>query len=225
MTNVPSAFVPIQQPAVTFNQPVSENMLQSMAGAVNGLLGILLPVGSIIASMLDEPTFQDQLPGPPSPMTWVLADGRNVAGSTYATVTGSSTIPDLRGQFLRASNNGGSSAGTRTDGKQNPDGVLAPGTYTADKLDSHSHTITDPGHDHALAYNQGPPISDYGDDLICRYGTVGGSNIGALQQGIALDGYDPDQITSSTTGISVNTTGGNETAPKNYTINFFIRIN
>jgi hypothetical protein len=54
------------------------------------------PVGSIVASMLTEAQFQGV-----NGTDWVLADGRSVAGTTYAVATGENTVPDLRGQFLR----------------------------------------------------------------------------------------------------------------------------
>ena len=60
------------------------------------------PIGTIISSLLTEAEI--------SGMTgvWVLCDGRNVAGTTaYAKLTGRTTVPDLRGSFLRG-------AGTRT---------------------------------------------------------------------------------------------------------------
>lgn len=89
-------------------------------------LGEILPVGSVIHSMLTEAQFQAQ-----SGSGWVLADGRNVSGSVYATITGASTIPDMRSAFLRGKDNAKG---------LNPDGDLALGTYSADKLASHTHS-------------------------------------------------------------------------------------
>jgi hypothetical protein len=86
-------------------------------------------VGDVIQSMLTEEKFiQENGAG------WVLANGRNVAGSKYATLIGAS-IPDLRGQFLRGKNNG------RSDGQENPDGDVALGTPQTDELRSHTHTF------------------------------------------------------------------------------------
>lgn len=94
-------------------------------------IGSILPVGTIIHSMLSTAQFSSQYGD-----NWVLADGRSVTGSVYASVTGSSTIPDLRGRFLRGKSHASGN---------NPDGDLALGTYSADKLGSHSHTT--PGSD------------------------------------------------------------------------------
>lgn len=86
-----------------------------------------VPVGSVIHSLLTEAQFQATMGS-----GWVLADGRNVSGSAYQSITGNATIPDMRGRFLRGKNNGSSN---------NPDGDLALGAYTADKLGSHSHGV------------------------------------------------------------------------------------
>lgn len=87
-------------------------------------------VGDIRASMLTLDKFQTEMDN-----TWVLADGSSAAGTDYQSVTGEGSLPDLRGMFLRGKNN------SRTDGDENPDGDLALGTYQADELGSHSHTI------------------------------------------------------------------------------------
>ena len=102
MANIPPSFTPIVQPAYQFNNPVSENSQQNLGAGINAAL-TLLPVGSVIDSMLSETQFQSAIG---TSQVWVLADGRNVAGSAYASLVGTS-IPDFRGLFRRASNNGG----------------------------------------------------------------------------------------------------------------------
>ena len=93
--------------------------------------GTLSSVGDVVSSMLTECEFQTE-----RDTTWVLMDGRCVAGSDYACVTTSCTIPDARGIFLRGKNN------SRNDGNENPDGDSALGTYQADTVESHQHTIS-----------------------------------------------------------------------------------
>ena len=87
-------------------------------------------VGDVEQSMLTLAQFQ-AIKG----TGWVLADGSSCVGTTYATITGASTVPDLRGLVLRGKNNG------RVDGNQNPDGEVALGTYQADDFKSHAHSI------------------------------------------------------------------------------------
>jgi len=96
------------------------------------------PVGTIINSML-TPAQLASTPGNTGPLDlattiWVLADGQDVSGSQYALITGNSTVPDLRGMFLRGKNN------ARNDGNENPDGDTALGSYQADEFKSHTHS-------------------------------------------------------------------------------------
>jgi hypothetical protein len=86
------------------------------------------PIGMIVDSMLTEAQFQ-ALNG----TGWILADGRNIGGSAYATITGQTTAPNLRGVYRRGKNNG------RSDGNQNPDGELAIGAFQGDVQGSHTH--------------------------------------------------------------------------------------
>jgi hypothetical protein len=88
------------------------------------------PIGMVVSSLLTLAQFQ-AING----SGWVLADGSSVAGSTYASVTGNSTIPDLRGMVLRGKNNG------RSDGHQNPAGDVALGTFQDHAMQSHNHYI------------------------------------------------------------------------------------
>ncbi len=85
-------------------------------------------IGAIKNSMLTEAQFQTQ-----NGSGWVLCDGRDVTGSDYDTLTGDTTIPDARGQFLRGKNNG------RSDGQENPDGDSALGAAQADAFGQHTH--------------------------------------------------------------------------------------
>lgn len=202
MSNVPGTFNFVNQASIQYNNPVSESSLDSIAGAVNGILSVLLPVGSIIDSMLTEMQFNAQLGGP-SPSTWVIADGRDVTDSGYNQVTGLTNIPDLRGIFRRAKNNGGTG---------NPDGDLTLGTVTAGRNQSHTHAVSDPGHAHQ--YSQG---GFGGDNRVNAspgtYGNNGDGTIGA------------PSVNTSFTSISLVNQGGNDTAPTNVTVNTFIRIN
>jgi hypothetical protein len=137
-----------------------------------------LQLGDIKESLLDEATFQSV-----HGTSWVLADGRNIAGTDLATLTGWTNAPDLRGVFLRGKDHGVG---------RNPDGDTALGTYQLDDFASHDHTYTD----------------RYDDD---------GSNVSTDVTNNAGEVV----IENKTTGLS----GGDETRPKNITVNFFIKIN
>ena len=61
-----------------------------------------LPIGTIISSMLKPATI-----GIKYGDKWVLADGRRVSPkSEYTKLTGETTLPDLRGMFIRGMNEG-----------------------------------------------------------------------------------------------------------------------
>lgn len=128
MTDLPASEQKIQVEECAYRGPVSENVMSRLGASVNAILDVLVPVGSVVASMLTEAQFQTQSgPG------WVLADGRSANGTRYKDITGQANIPDFRGLTLRGKNNG------RVDGKQNPDGDLALGAYQADMYASHTH--------------------------------------------------------------------------------------
>lgn len=199
MSDVAPSESKIQQESVQFDQPVSESSGSSIGALANFLREICQPVGSVIYSMLDEATFQAQNTSP-SPARWILADGRSVVGSRYETLTGLSTVPDLRGVIIRGKNY------ARSGATGNPDGNLAVGTYTADKFGSHDHGFNDPGHSHT--YNNG--------------GARAGFNI-ANGSNIAVNSLE--LTTPNVSNINFTANGGNETAPRTVTMNAFIRVN
>jgi hypothetical protein len=150
MSNIAPSFSDIQVESVQFNQPVSESSLTGIGGSVNGalqnaatslatltgfnaafpVLYCILPVGSIVDTMLDELTFNAQM-GKPSPATWVIPDGRAVPGSVYASLI-SANVPDIRGAFTRMQDQGRG---------LDPNGNQVVGTYIPDQFASHTHNV------------------------------------------------------------------------------------
>lgn len=112
------------------------------------------------------------------------------------------TLPDYRGRSPMGANSGVPT--TNIDNTVNP--ALLPnasygltnkqkkGTYidtlTSNQMPSHSHTVTDPGHDHSM----GAFFSQVGDD----------NNNTLLRQG------GSQKTLKSTTGITIASTGGNQ---------------
>lgn len=140
------------------------------------------------------------------PVGWLSCDGTAISRTTYAALftaintaygagNGTTTfnLPDFRGTFLR-----GYDAGKGVDIGR----VFA--SYQADELKSHNHTITDPGHFHTI----GTDDNDAGGTT-----TIDGSNTVAAQK----------PTSTTTTGITINATGGVETRPKNYAILYCIK--
>jgi hypothetical protein len=126
--DAPNSSATQQQEAARFRSAVSEALLQSMQGNINYLLASILPVGATIDAMLTEAQFQGV-----TSTGWILADGRNVAGSDFALLTGFSTVPDCRGVLVRGKNNG------RSGSTGNSGGDLALGDYQADAMPAHTH--------------------------------------------------------------------------------------
>lgn len=148
------------------------------------------PIGSICSSLLTLTQFQN-LYG----TGWVLMDGGSCAGSVYASVTGSTTVPDARGMVLRGKNNG------RADGNQNPDGDSTLGTFQDHQYSQHKHSLTG-----AVTTNGGPYpglLVSGGNGIVVNFANILGNEISA----------------------AMGNNGGNETRMRNITVNHFIRIN
>jgi hypothetical protein len=89
-----------------------------------------LPVGSVLASALDEEAFSQVAP---FGQVWVIADGKPKPGSKWAEVTGA-PVPDLRGVYLRGQNF------DRDSKTGNPESVTL-GAYQSDLVGNHKHSL------------------------------------------------------------------------------------
>lgn len=92
---------------------------------------IIMPIGTIIPSMLKPELFKKQYPYSDK---WVLAMGQKVSTEWeyYKEFGDESPIPDLRGMFLR---------GMNVNGGQDPD-VRSAGSPQEDALKKHEHNTT-----------------------------------------------------------------------------------
>jgi hypothetical protein len=88
-------------------------------------------IGDIKHSFLDEVQFQAEHDD-----TWVLCDGQtDITGSDLHAVTGWTSTPDTRGQFLR---------GLDASGSTDPDGASRSlGSSQLDEFKQHSHTMSE----------------------------------------------------------------------------------
>ncbi|MCO4755832.1 MAG: hypothetical protein KC478_15230, partial [Bacteriovoracaceae bacterium] len=87
-------------------------------------------VGEIKTSLLESDEFQDKYG-----KSWVLMDGRDVAGSEFSSLTAMTKLPDARGKFLRMVNNGASG------GSFDADGDRTLGSFQNDTFKTHVHGI------------------------------------------------------------------------------------
>lgn len=155
------------------------------------------PVGTVVASLLTPLQFAEEVP---DDERWVIADGSsNYTNTRWFQITGSAVIPDLRGRFLRGGNLG------RAPSEGNPDNT-ALGAEQTDQFRLHSHTV----------YTGASAGRDDG----CGFGAFRG---GGGNDNFAAGGGLCSSATAADSPISQE--GGNETRPKNVTVNYFIRVN
>lgn len=223
----------------------------SLAAGSNVLLNTLLekpkdvlPIGAIFFGSLTAANVTAETDGG----EWVAADGTSVSGSDWAVLTGRTTLPDIRGRFIRAKDN---AAGNAT-----VDSALD--SYTADSLKTHLHdmshghantfsatTSSEGGHFHQLAHGgaSSDPIEAYtpfpaggkhylaasrGTSVNVDYLLTGSADVPNLGITDAVAAHVHSiVIAGSVTGHSGNTgsTGAAETAPRYITENVFIKIN
>jgi hypothetical protein len=166
-----------------------------------------LPIGTIMASMLEPSLFAEKVgdtdPFDPKKSKWTLADGREVpTDSNYYKFTRESSVPDLRGMFLR---------GMNVKGGQDPEKHRKPGYPQKDALQQHGHETTATG----FQSNVKDKDSKYqwgGKDL--GYTSVGNADLipGKVSKAISITGADEDYLLQ-------------ETRPKNVAVYFYIKIN
>lgn len=152
--------------------------------------------------------------GAAPPPGWLLCDGSeanrlddadlfNAIGIAWGGGDGTTTfnVPDLRGVFLR---------GLDPDGLHDPDGSTRENaSLQLDTLGKHTHSASDKPHTH-------PTWSTYkGANLADGNFFYAGSNDG-LQHG--------STDSSSTAGITIDATGGDETRPVNVAVNYIIKL-
>lgn len=161
-------------------------------------------LGTVIASVLDydhivritgDPNVID-----PKKSSWIPADGRSIAGSQLANLTGVNIAPDLRGKFVRGLNtiyNVGQPALNLTMADvDDPASNRKAGSYQADVFSQHTHGYT---------HFNGGVITDMSNDQDqrrCSYGNM---------------------IPATTDPASSG--GGSETRPKNVSVYYYIKIN
>ena len=215
MTDVAKNSNKIQEEQITVRRPVSQSLNKSYGGALNYVIDLIIPIGTFVPSMLTETQMNIEIG---SSSIFVLADGRDVTGSRYQTVTGNSTVPDVRGEFLRAKNNG------RADGKENPGGDLTLGSYQSDFINRHNHE---------WYRSHYPDISGFGSTydinssiVPVTYGILATKHIVAGDTDTATRALGADDLYKIFyTSEEKKTHASDETRSRNITCNYFIRIN
>ena len=170
-----------------------------------------LPIGTIIASMLESEQFQNITGN-----NWKPADGRKVsAKSGYAKLTGNTVLPDLRGMFLRGLNQFDPQKGARIDKYKDPDGSRR-------KAGSLQKDAT------GLPKNKKHPFKGIAE--------AAGEHSHVYFKALSVGGRSGSEVRASaeasTTGLSGNHThtvvitsgGDSETRPVNVAVYYYIKI-
>jgi hypothetical protein len=167
--------------------------------------------------------------GTSDPPGWVICDGspRTATDGRYnmllamgigSGTPNSYTPPDYRGAFLR---------GTGTSPVNASYVGPALNASQLDSMDSHTHVLTDPGHTHVLdirtaggQQTQSKLVGYSWDNLNTTFmvgpGTYYGSSI--------MTEVNRTSVRGATTGITLGSTGGTETRPFNYGVNWILKI-
>ena len=145
------------------------------------------------------------------PPGWLEANGQSTAGYPGLIAVYGANLPDMRGVFPRG-----------WDHFRNLD-PNAPSIlgYIGDKIASHNHTLNDPGHTHMANSIQTVRAGSTGNYWNAVMENTGSSSGGA---GTNPGWQSWGPLSNNTTGITVNNTGGSETAPKYMAWMFIIKI-
>lgn len=158
--------------------------------------------------------------GANAPDGFMLCDGRSLSRAAYAglfSVIGTAhgapdgntfNIPDYRGLFLRGVDGTAGidpDKGARTAMKPGGATGNAIGSVQASQFGSHTHGVNDPGHVHSVLNH------------LTQAGSSNNSSGG-------YPGNTYFDTGSSVTGISLNSSGGSETRPRNAYVNYIIKV-
>lgn len=176
-------------------------------------------IGDVKDSVLSEAQFVIE-----NGAGWCLADGRSIVGSKLHQKYGITTAVDVRGLFRRAANNG------RTGTYADPSGNRAVGNIQGHAFQTHTHTqnshghsISDPGHAHAIRYSGVTAGSQRGFADSIANAAATDSQYSATT-GVSVVGATATNQNQSATGAASEPTAA-ESRPVNMAFNVFIKIN
>lgn len=150
---------------------------------------------------------------------------------SFSTGDGTTTfrIPDVRGEFLRAWDDGRGMDTGRVLGKHQDSQNLAHNHTITDP--GHTHTVSDPGHAHSVydpghAHAYGASFIGSGTGSSGGYVVPGANNVATSASGTGIGIYGAGtgiSIVARVTGITINNSGGTEARPNNVALLAVIR--
>jgi len=199
--------------SVSVLQSQEDNLVEELKSSINEL-----PVGTIIASMLEPNLFFEVY----SRHHWAPADGNEAPnGSHYYKIQSrykaTTKLPDLRGKFLRGLNNLGTSSVSPSKGDIATDRKV--GSYQRDttKLPNRNFIVSSNGnHSHTMGRNGADTFSmapGGASQRLAHFSTD--SYGGGLKKSTDQNGAHTHTIRG----------GDPETRPKNVAVYFYVKIN
>lgn len=198
------------------------------SGGVSGLAAGAVSLANLAQAVAEALTPAGSLApyaGASAPAGWMFCNGQTVSRTTYAALfaaigtqfgvgDGTTTfgIPDLRGRSVFGRDDmGGTAANRVTTAGSGVSGSYLGAVGGNQLLQSHNHTITDPGHSHTYTY--GP--ATFG------MGTATQVSINANR-----DSTPTGTTSTATTGITVNNAGGggSQNMPPAIILNWMIKV-
>lgn len=197
MTDITSALNKIQTESVKYRSGLTEFLFTIMGGTANWLIdNAAFHLGDLIFSVLTLAQFQAV-----RNTTWVLPNGTSIVGSDLHALTGFTTAFEMRGEFIRILDNG-----------RGVDSGRTMGSAQSEAFGSHTHTAT-------LTLNKtlGGGGSTTGT---WNQAATGGPPITATH---IMDATAQPTLSGGT--LTVASSGGAETRPRNIAVNVFLKIN
>ena len=130
MTNLVSERVTMEIEENDFRSAISEPLEKKIGSNINALIDAKdenYLIGSMFWVYLTEAQVQSELDS-----TWVEMRGQSIVGTDLATLTGLTTVPDCRGQFIRPLDGG--------DG-QDPDSPRTISSLQTNNYRPHAHSM------------------------------------------------------------------------------------
>jgi len=148
---------------------------------------------------------------------WVPMDGRSIAGSQLATITGMSNVPNGGGMFLRSQD----FSNSNQDPDRDHNSAIAQSQGDGNK--SHSHSMSsEGGHNHSLGIDNGAGGVDAAEPMLFLSEVCDGCQLAkslVLANWIANTSYAGDHT------HFIYSDGISESRPKNLNFWIYIRIN
>ena len=180
-----------------FRSAISEPLIKKIGSNINALIDAKdenYLIGAMFWAYLTESQVQSALDS-----TWVEMRGQSIVGTDLETLTGLTTVPDCRGQFIRPLDAGGG---------QDPDSPRTVSSSQATGVRSHAHSMVNDDEASSLPGIPNPSAPYLGP----RWAT--GQTIMSVNSALV-----------GNTSLPVGISDPSESRPSNIAFGFYIKVN